>query len=42
MSTTAQATATIANLDTLRHSSGGKSTAEIRAELQKTMQNLHH
>ena len=30
--------ATIANLDQLRHSSGPLSTAEIRAELQKTMQ----
>jgi succinate dehydrogenase (ubiquinone) flavoprotein subunit len=30
---------TIANLDELRHSSGPLSTASIRAELQKTMQN---
>jgi len=31
--------ATIANLDRLRHASGPKSTAEIRSELQKCMQN---
>merc|ERR1719174_3016936 len=31
--------ATIANLDQLRHSKGPRSTASIRAELQKTMQN---
>lgn len=30
--------ATVANLDELRHSSGPKPTAEVRGELQKTMQ----
>merc|ERR1712196_143100 len=31
--------ATIANLDKLRHSTGPRSTASIRADLQRTMQN---